>query len=74
MTTCLFASTIVPASGFNLARQDMKQRRLARAVRPDDSNDLTLLHAQAGAVEDEVAAALEGDLGRLEHVSFSLPA
>ena len=42
--------------------EDAEQRRLARAVRPDDREDLPVLELEGGDVEDERAGVTDGDV------------
>ena len=55
--------SIDPSSGCLDAGQDLQQRRLARAVRPDQARPLGVVEADAQAVEDHAGA--EGFLERI---------
>ena len=52
--------------GFDEARHDLHQRRLARAIPPDERQPVALLHGEREAVEDRVAAEGQRDVGQLE--------
>src|SRR5207249_10209341 len=49
-----------------LSREELQERGLARAVRPDDADAVAALHQEIDAVEERAAAARAGEALRFE--------
>ena len=55
-----------PRIRLDLPRGDLEQRRLARAVAPDEAQPLALRHREVGASQQRVSAAAEGEVDVLQ--------
>ena len=54
------------SEGITLARDELDQRRLAAAVRPQDGDVLTLRDTQVDRIQREIIAPLYGDIPQFE--------
>src|SRR5699024_9448787 len=61
----------VAGVGLQTAGEEREEGRLAGAVAPDEADLLAGLDGERGAVEDELDAAAQRDLGQNEHARLS---